>query len=279
MDIKYINPLNNGDISDYNSLKKQRNIGSIINKYRKRLPTIPNETQKYYQYLTYQQPILDELNYVAERLKTEDIRKQKDNYDFIENLKIEKEKKLKNESVKNKEGFLFDLFDDVSTVKNEDKTPTINTELEMVFPDTRNASKVILKQEQNDLFSDIFSDIFSGADTLIEEKPKKKEKTLEELQLIEEKKAKSKARKEAKKQKTPEELLLIEEKKAKKEAKKEEKKKKEEAARIIQGALKNRKAFKEAVDIGFKKKKPIVEKMLKENKPLKEIKRTLNLFD
>jgi hypothetical protein len=273
MDIKYINPLNNGDISDYNSLKKQRNIGSIINKYRKRLPTIPNETQKYYQYLTYQQPILDELNYVAERLKTEDIRKQKDDYDFIENLKIEKEKKLKNESVNNKEGFLFDLFDDVSTVKNEDKTPTINTELEMVYPDTRNASKV-----QNDLFSDIFSDIFSGADTLIEEKPKK-EKTLEELQLIEEKKKKSKERKEAKKQKTPEELLLIEEKKAKKEAKKEEKKKKEEAARIIQGAIKNRKAFKEFVDTGFKKKKPIVEKMLKENKSMKEIKRTLNLSD
>jgi hypothetical protein len=240
MDIKYINPLNNGDISDYNSLKKQRNIGSIINKYRKRLPTIPNENQKYYQYLTYQQPILDELNYVAERLKTEDIRKQKDDYDFIENLKIEKENKLKNESVKNKEGFLFDLFDDVSTVKNDDKTPTINTELEMVYPDNRNASKVISKQEQNDLFSDIFSDIFSRADTIIEEKPKK-EKTPEESQLIEEKKKKSKA----KKQKTPEELLLIEEKKeAKKEAKKEEKKKKEEAARIIQGAIKNRKAFK-----------------------------------
>ena len=73
----YKNPLNNGDISDYNSLKKQTNNGSIVKKYQsKKLETKPTELQKYYQYQTYQQPILDELNYVAERMRTEDIKKK-----------------------------------------------------------------------------------------------------------------------------------------------------------------------------------------------------------
>jgi hypothetical protein len=128
----YINPLNNGKISDYNSLKNQINPIPILNKYRKKLETIPNETQKYYQYLTYQQSILDELNYVAERLKTEDIKKQKDNYEFLEDLKIKREGQLKKFS--NKEDIAYDLFDNISLKKNNDMTPTINTDLEMVYP-------------------------------------------------------------------------------------------------------------------------------------------------
>jgi hypothetical protein len=55
----YKNPLNNGDISDYNSLKNQKDISKMLNKYKKKLPTQPTELQKYYQYMTYQQPILD----------------------------------------------------------------------------------------------------------------------------------------------------------------------------------------------------------------------------
>ena len=128
----YINPLNNGKVSDYNSLKNQINPIPILNKYRKKLETIPNETQKYYQYLTYQQSILDELNYVSERLKTEDIKKQKDNYEFLEDLKIKREGELKKFS--NKEDIASDLFDDISLKKNDDMTPTINTDLEMAYP-------------------------------------------------------------------------------------------------------------------------------------------------
>jgi DNA/RNA endonuclease G (NUC1) len=94
----YKNPLNNGDISDYNSLKKQRNPSQIINKYKKKLPTEPTELQKYYQYMTYQKPILDEANYVAERMRTEDINKEKSDFNFIEDLKIKREEEMKKKS-------------------------------------------------------------------------------------------------------------------------------------------------------------------------------------
>ena len=50
----YRNPANcNGDLSDYNSLKNQRNYSEIIKKYSsKKLKTEPTELQKYYEYLT-----------------------------------------------------------------------------------------------------------------------------------------------------------------------------------------------------------------------------------
>ncbi len=45
----YKNPINNGDVSDYNSLKKQRDNGAIIKKYESiKLKTKPNELQKYF---------------------------------------------------------------------------------------------------------------------------------------------------------------------------------------------------------------------------------------
>lgn len=93
----YRNPANyNGDLSDYNLLKKQRNNSGIIKKYSsKKLKTEPTELQKYYEYLTYQQSILDEINYTAEKLKTENIKKQKEDFEFLEKLKEEREKKMK----------------------------------------------------------------------------------------------------------------------------------------------------------------------------------------
>lgn len=129
------NPLNNGDISDYNSLKKQQDYGAIIKKYQSRkLKTQPNELQKYYQYMTYQQPILDELNYVAERIKNENIQKKKDDFNFIEDLKIKREQKMKEQAVKEKDinnNIRNDLFDYNSTIKYDDMTPTINTDIEL----------------------------------------------------------------------------------------------------------------------------------------------------
>lgn len=127
----YRNPLNNGDISDYNSLKKQRDYGAIVKKYQSRkLKTEPNELQKYYQYMTYQQPILDELNYVAERIKNENIQKKKEDFNFIEDLKIKREQEMKEKS-KNENNIRNDLFDYSSTLKNDDMTPTINTDIEL----------------------------------------------------------------------------------------------------------------------------------------------------
>ena len=246
----YINPLNNGKISDYNSLKKQINPIPILNKYRKKLETIPNETQKYYQYLTYQQSILDELNYVAERLKTEDIKKQKDNYEFLEDLKIKREGELKKFSNK-EDDIAYDLFDDISLKKNDDMTPTINTDLEMGYPVNEvieniegtaaqklqsafrnkiartkvinrgvevgiaNKKEALVKLQsafrnkkartvvaEEKLIRDIEKEgILSVADTMlpIKEKKEKKQKTPEELAIIEEKKLIAKIKRDAKK--------------------------------------------------------------------------------
>jgi hypothetical protein len=147
----YKNPLNNGDISDYNSLKKQRDYGSKVKKYQSiKLKTEPTELQKYYQYQTYQQPILDELNYVAERMRTEYIQKKTEDYNFIEGLKIKREGLMKETSKKEGEDIAREeLFDKSSLIKNEDMTSAINTDIEMVYP--------IEQQTQiymNDLFGD-----------------------------------------------------------------------------------------------------------------------------
>lgn len=140
----YKNPLNNGDLSDYNSLKKQMDYGARIKKYEKvKLKTKPTELQKYYQYLTYQQPILDDANYIAERMKNEDIKKQKENFEFIQKLKDQKETQLK--GVANKEKDLTselknELFDEPQQLI--DMTPTINTILEMTTNDDDNISNI-----------------------------------------------------------------------------------------------------------------------------------------
>jgi hypothetical protein len=147
----YKNPLNNGDISDYNSLKKQRDYGKKIKKYETiKLKTEPTELQKYYQYQTYQQPILDELNYVAERMRTEDIKKKTDDYNFIEELKIKREGLMKETSKKEEEAGMETLFDKSSLIKNDDMTPAINTDVEMEYP--KEPTKEQINIIRNELF-------------------------------------------------------------------------------------------------------------------------------
>jgi hypothetical protein len=217
----YKNPLNNGKLSDNNSLKKQRDYGSIIKKYEnKKLETKPTELQKYYQYLTYQQPILDELNYVAERMRTEDIKTKNDDYNFIEDLKIKREKQMA-EDAKQEEGIRenrVSLFDYSSTIKQDDMTPIINTDVEMETP-------LIIEEQQAkvELFGGGDNDeLFSIADTI----PIKEEKF--ELSREEEKPKKEKPKKERKKKAIKEEKfeLSLEEEKPKKEKPKKERKKK-----------------------------------------------------
>jgi hypothetical protein len=221
----YKNPLNNGDISDYNSLKKQRNPSQIINKYKKKLATEPTELQKYYQYLTYQQSLLDEINYVAERMRTEDINKQKDDFNFIEDLKIKREEQMKQKSQLEKDinnNIRSDLFDDASTIKQDDPTPTITTDVEMTIENIPISAKMEI---ENDLFDNFTNTETENIPTAEVVKAKiKKEKTPEELQAIEEKKAIAKAKKEAeKKVKKAEKSQVIEDKKAKAKAKRQKK--------------------------------------------------------
>lgn len=235
----YKNPLNNGDISDYNSLKKQANNGSKVKKYQSvKLQTKPTELQKYYQYQTYQQPILDELNYVAERMRTEDIKKKTEEYDFIEGLKIKKEGLMKDLSKEEgKDIAREELFDVSSTEKNDDMTPIINTDVEMEYPTEPQPQQITIsntpqiKTLMSDLFGDgdsVLNDIFSIADTepIKEQKfelsKEKKYKTPEQLAEIEAKKEAKKAENEARKEINRQKRKA--ETKAKKEAKKEAKK-------------------------------------------------------
>lgn len=239
-----------GDISDYNSLKNQRDYGKTIKKYQSvKLKTEPTELQKYYQYQTYQQPILDELNYVAERMRTEDIKKKTEDYEFIEGLKIKKEGLMKETSKKEEQKEMETLFDKSSLIKNDDMTPVINTDVEMEYPtEPQPQPKIISNTPQiqtymNDLFGEgnsVFDNILSIADTepIREEKfelsKEKRYKTPEQLAEIEAKKAKTQAKKEAKKEAKKAET------KAKKEAKKAN-----SAAITIQNAFKNKKAIDE----------------------------------
>ena len=217
----YKNPLNNGDISDYNSLKKQRDAGAIVKKYSsKKLQTEPNELQKYYQYMTYQQPILDELNYVAERLRTEDIETQKKNFNFIEDQKIEREKRMKALAGVNKEDIAKELFDGSSIRKQEDATPTIKTELEYIKP---------VNNKQEEEIDDLIGSLFDG----YEDKPPIKEEIFE-LSRTEEKVSKAKKKREGRKKAKEEQKKKEEEQKQKEE---EQKQKEEQSALKIENAI------------------------------------------
>lgn len=123
-------------IKDDNKLMKQEKQSgvSVINKYKsKKLKEKPTDELKYYEYLTYQRPILDELNYVSERMKTENINKQKTDFEFIEDLKNKREKQMK-EMAKTEseiERLKKELFSGDEMVIS-DTTPTITTNLELV---------------------------------------------------------------------------------------------------------------------------------------------------
>ena len=116
------NSINYKTLNDYNSLRNQYDPSIIINKYSNiRLEVQPNELQKYYEYLTKGQVILDELNYINERLKTEDLIKMRDNFLYLENIKQERERNMSSnpkEILKKDLGF-------------EDLTPTVETGFEL----------------------------------------------------------------------------------------------------------------------------------------------------
>jgi len=189
----YKNPLNNGDISDYNSLKKQADNGSRVKKYQsKKLETKPTELQKYYQYQTYQQPILDELNYVAERMRTEDIKKKTEEYNFIEDLKIKREGLMKETSKKEKDVGIETLFDYSSTIKNDDITPIINTDIELEYEirdrtdyNNNNRKQVFIYEDLSFDANNNINELSYNQPLLLKDKKTKKE-SKKQLLLLEE---------------------------------------------------------------------------------------------
>jgi len=177
----YKNPLNDGKVSDYNSIKNQRNNAKRIKEYQSvKLDTEPTELQKYYQYLTYQQSILDELNYVAERMRTEDVKKKSDDFKFTERLKIERENKMKEISTKEEDKGMETLFDKSSLVKEKDKTPTIVTDIELETEPTIKKIDLIRSELFEEEEAPIKEDIFELSRRQEKKKNKKEAKIVEE---------------------------------------------------------------------------------------------------
>ena len=154
-------------------------------------------------------------------MRTEDIKKKTDDYEFTEKLKIKKEGLMKDLSKEEgKDIAREELFDASSTKKNDDLTPIINTDVEMEYPTEPQPITISNIPEKQALMSDLFgegdsvlNEIFSIADTepIREEKfVLKKPKTPEELAEIEAKKAaaaeKRAAKKAAKEEKAKKEL-------------------------------------------------------------------------
>jgi hypothetical protein len=265
----YKNPLNNGNISDNNSLKKQRDYGSIIKKYEnKKLQTEPTELQKYYQYLTYQQPILDELNYVAERMRNEDIKTKTDDYNFIEDLKIKREKNMKeiSQSEKSIKENRETLFDYASTVKQDDETPVINTDLEIEYQTEPQPQPQIIKNTPitQSLMSDLFGEGDEGsqfdmsiADTVIKE---------DKFELSKEGEKKSKAKKKREGRKKAKEIKANEIKGN--EIKAIEEKSAVKIENAILGKVKRNRAKKELISLTMDKANDVIGQINNEKKEI-----------
>ncbi len=120
--------INRKNLSDYSSLKKPNKDGEIVKEYTSiKLKTEPTELQKYYEYLTNEQAILDEVNYVADRMKREDLRSLREEYRFLEELKIERQKELLKEE--QREAGIKKISGEI--ISNNDITPTIQTPMEL----------------------------------------------------------------------------------------------------------------------------------------------------
>lgn len=160
------------DVSDYNTLKNQRDYSKILKKYESmKLKTEPTELQKYYQYLTYQQPILDELNYVSERMKNEDIRTKTNDFNFIEDLRKKREELMKVNSKKEQDAGIATLFEPKMRMEEPDITPTIITDLELAYiePKTELKASGLFGDEDEGIYGPEFGEIDYEKEPLTEE--------------------------------------------------------------------------------------------------------------
>lgn len=236
----YKNPIN-PNLSDYNSLKKQRNNGAIVEKYSSvKLQTKPTEKQKYYEYLTYQQPILDEINYLTEKLRNEETQKNNEILKKTEEIKNNIENEMKNEvniseTTEEKERIKNELFDTISN--NNDLMPSINTDFELEFKLKEELAKPKILELPKIKISDNFMDNMNSISQvpIFLGKGRKNPISYDDDELFSTSTTINNNKEEffnlskdppkmgrPKKEKTPEELAIIEEKKLKSQQKKEE---------------------------------------------------------
>jgi len=169
----------NKDLSDYNYLKNQQDPVKKFNKYKRQLSKKPNEKQKYYAYLTYEQPILDELNY-NEMMQQKDKQLnevKKDTKIFAEDKAIiEDIKKEANNEIVN--SLNDDLFAGNNTLKEVEVNQPILYEKPSEYDKIKNEliSKggVQLKDKAISEYDKIKNELISKGSVLLEKLPKEK---------------------------------------------------------------------------------------------------------
>lgn len=111
------------DLSDTSSLMNIKDNSKIIQKYSsKKLPTIDNDKQKYREYLTKSKPILDEANYVSLKEQEKTLDNEKKIFEYIQNLKDKR----------NKQANITPINEVRKSVIDQDITPTIQTEMDLI---------------------------------------------------------------------------------------------------------------------------------------------------
>ena len=158
-----------------NLLINQIDYTKIIDKYNNiKLKTVPNELLKYYEYLTTEQPFLDELNYISKKMKDADYEKLKQNYENIEKIAKEREAQLK-KSLHN------DIFDNSPEMKAKQEQEKIRKQEEEMKAKQEEAKSKIsdaiknrkARQEFKRAQQEREEEMFSNADTEFKFKPKK----------------------------------------------------------------------------------------------------------
>lgn len=234
------------DLSEINLLRNQRDYGKYINDIKKTFASkkqgVPTSRTKYNQFLTLQQPILNELNYIAEKQKTENIQKQKDDFEFTEKLKEEREKKMKElteKKIKDKETILVDLFGEPSKPVEKDLTPTISTALEDTIADT---TEVIAEEGKKEKSASLIQRAIKARLARVEKQKLKENPFYTAMKEVEKQKKETQQKDlEMEQQKKQEQLNLKEAIQAKQTGEKKLQQQKN-LANILQGALKGKKA-------------------------------------
>jgi hypothetical protein len=138
----------------------------IIQKYSSRkFKTIDNDKQKYREYLTKSKPILDEANYVSLREQDKTLDNEKKIFEYIQNLKDKR----------NKQANLTPVNEVKKSVIDQDITPTIQTEMDLIkFDEPAKIASSAKAKTRKEFEGDLL-----GLDDIIEVKKEKEKKKRE----------------------------------------------------------------------------------------------------
>lgn len=152
------------DLSDTSSLMNIKDNSKIIQKYSSRkLKTIDNDKQKYREYLTKSKPILDEANYVSLKEQEKSLDNEKKIFEYIQNLKDKR----------NKQANITPINEVRKSVIDQDITPTIQTEMDLINFVEPPAKKIPTKTRKE------FEADLLGLDTEVDNRKEKERKKRE----------------------------------------------------------------------------------------------------